>query len=65
MLSRSHPRAHRLITITSGVGVLAFIWMVEVANLGAQIAHPEIRPGSQPQTCDPPSAIEESVRPNR
>lgn len=47
MLSRSHPRAHLLTTVTLGLGVLVFIWMVQVANLGGRISHPEIRPGFQ------------------
>lgn len=47
MLGRSHPRAHLLTSITLGLGALVFIWMVQVANLGGQISHPEIRPGFQ------------------
>jgi len=47
MLSRSHQRAHLLTSATLGLGVLVFIWMVQVANLGGRISHPEIRPGYQ------------------
>ena len=45
LLHKSHPRAHLLTTATLGLGVLVFIWMAQVANLGGQISHPEIRPG--------------------
>lgn len=47
MLRRSHQRAHLLTSVTLGVGTLVFIWMMQVANLGGRISHPEIRPGYQ------------------
>lgn len=48
LIQRSHPRRHQLITLTLGVGGLALIWMIQVANLGGRISHPEIRRGYPP-----------------
>jgi len=47
MLRNEHPRAHLLTSITFGLGLLVFIWMIQVANLGGRISHPEVRPGFQ------------------
>jgi uncharacterized membrane protein len=58
MLRRSHQRAHLLTSVTLGLGVLVMIWMMQVANLGGRISHPEIRPGYQSPTGQP---IEEDL----